>query len=182
MELFDRAADYDTNADAIVRVTAAEIPKRIAQYYPDEKHSSELRIDLPVGGYIAEFKPSTSLAVAPVFPVHQEPEAPSLNLEQVVWATNRSRYEYWARRIAIVVALLAILIPAGMWFRLRNDLRLFWKPLTDSATPTLICVGQLPLEYVEVQGPKESLPGNMVDCGGRRQIRKAGGSIHILRS
>lgn len=157
MELFDRAADYDTNADAIVRVTAAEIRKRIALYYHDEKHSSELRIDLPLGGYIAEFRPSTSLAVAPAFPVQQEPDAPSLNLEPSVLVTNRSDFGHWARRIAVVVTVFAILILAGMWFRPRSDFRVFWKPLTDSPTPTLICVGQLPLEYVEVQGPKDSL-------------------------
>ena len=50
-----------------------------------------------------------------------------------------------------------MLIAFGMWFRPRNDLRVFWKPLIDSASPTLICVGQLPLEYIEVQGPKNSL-------------------------
>src|ERR1700761_1829146 len=32
VEIFGRAADYDTASDPIVRVTAAEIRKRIAQY------------------------------------------------------------------------------------------------------------------------------------------------------
>ena len=33
IEIFGRPADYDTASDPIVRVTAAEIRKRIAQYY-----------------------------------------------------------------------------------------------------------------------------------------------------
>ena len=80
VELFDRQTDYDTNADAIVRVTAAEIRKRIAQYYHDERHSSELRIDLPVGGYIAEFRPS---APVPVTPPSQAPQ--ELNTQFCPW-------------------------------------------------------------------------------------------------
>ena len=39
VEIFGRPADYDTNTDPIVRVTAAEIRKRIEQYYQDPKHS-----------------------------------------------------------------------------------------------------------------------------------------------
>jgi len=48
-EVFDRPSDYDTNADPIVRVTAGEVRKRIAQYYQDPGHEEELRIDLPLG-------------------------------------------------------------------------------------------------------------------------------------
>src|SRR5882757_4182637 len=33
IEVFGRQNDYDTNADPIVRVTAGEVRKRIAQYY-----------------------------------------------------------------------------------------------------------------------------------------------------
>src|SRR5487761_2606766 len=35
IEVFGRAPDYDTNADPIVRMTAGEIRKLIAQYYHD---------------------------------------------------------------------------------------------------------------------------------------------------
>lgn len=160
VELFDRQTDYDTNADAIVRVTAAEIRKRIAQYYHDEKHSSELRIDLPVGGYIAEFRPCTSVAIPPTPPAPQESEPPGLTLEpakQAELVPNRPRFGGWLGRIAACLAVIAVLITVGMWFRPRNDFRLFWKPLIDSASPTLICVGQLPVEYIEVQAPKDSL-------------------------
>ena len=33
VEVFGRPPDYDTNADPVVRVTAAEIRKKIAQFY-----------------------------------------------------------------------------------------------------------------------------------------------------
>ena len=48
VEIFGRRPDYDTASDPIVRVTAAEIRKRIAQYYQDPGHESELRVSLPL--------------------------------------------------------------------------------------------------------------------------------------
>src|ERR1700752_1610517 len=33
VEVFGRGADYDTNADPVVRTSACEVRKRIAQYY-----------------------------------------------------------------------------------------------------------------------------------------------------
>ena len=55
IEIFGRDADYDTASDPIVRVTAAEIRKRVAQYYQDPAHTNELRIALPSGSYIPTF-------------------------------------------------------------------------------------------------------------------------------
>src|SRR5262249_27923539 len=55
IEVFGRKADYDTNLDPVVRITAGEIRKRIAQYYHDPEHESELRIDLPPGSYVPLF-------------------------------------------------------------------------------------------------------------------------------
>src|SRR5580693_5967898 len=55
IEVFGRDASYDTTSDPIVRVTAAEIRKRIAQYYQESGHGDELRISLPPGSYIPHF-------------------------------------------------------------------------------------------------------------------------------
>jgi len=57
-EVFGRASDYDTSADPIVRVTAGEVRKRIAQYYQTAGHEHELRIDLPLGSYVPHFQPA----------------------------------------------------------------------------------------------------------------------------
>jgi hypothetical protein len=59
IEVFGRPSDYDTNADPVVRVTAGEIRKRIAQYYQADGHEHELRIDLPVGSYVPQFFSAT---------------------------------------------------------------------------------------------------------------------------
>jgi hypothetical protein len=56
VRVFDRPPDYDTAADPIVRVTIAEIRKRIAQYYHEEEHDAEMRIELLPGHYVPEFR------------------------------------------------------------------------------------------------------------------------------
>jgi hypothetical protein len=58
IRVFNRAPNYDTSDDPIVRVTIAEIRKRIAQYYHEEAHETELRIELLPGRYEPEFHPS----------------------------------------------------------------------------------------------------------------------------
>src|ERR1700683_2640580 len=57
VEVFERQPDYDTNADPVVRFSASEIRKRIAQYYHENGQGSPLQIDLPLGSYVPEFKP-----------------------------------------------------------------------------------------------------------------------------
>jgi hypothetical protein len=56
VHVFQRDPGYDTAADPIVRVTVAEIRKRLAQYYLDDEHRHELRIELPAGHYAASFR------------------------------------------------------------------------------------------------------------------------------
>src|SRR5271154_1031459 len=56
IEIFGRDADYDTASDPIVRVTATEIRKRIAQYYQEPGHETELKVSLPSGSYVPHFQ------------------------------------------------------------------------------------------------------------------------------
>jgi hypothetical protein len=55
VEVFHRAPDYDTNLDPVVRLCAAEVRKRLAQYYQSPEHADELRIELNPGSYVPVF-------------------------------------------------------------------------------------------------------------------------------
>ena len=55
VEVFGRDPSYDTNTDHIVRTAATELRKKLATYYVDEKHRSELRMGLVPGSYIPKF-------------------------------------------------------------------------------------------------------------------------------
>lgn len=54
VELFGRSPSYDTGDDAIVRVTASDVRKRLLQHYGQYGTTSKFRISLPLGSYIPE--------------------------------------------------------------------------------------------------------------------------------
>lgn len=66
-EMFGRSVDYDTANDAVVRVKATEVRRRLAQYYREAVPAPPVRIELPVGSYVPKFfwaPPTKSCSVA----------------------------------------------------------------------------------------------------------------------
>lgn len=54
VEIFHRRSDYNTSTDAIVRVTANDVRRRLSQFY--SRHPDQpLRISLPLGSYVPDF-------------------------------------------------------------------------------------------------------------------------------
>ena len=56
VEVFHRGASFDQNSDSIVRVEANRLRKRLAEYYAGAGASHRLRIVIPLGQYVPEFK------------------------------------------------------------------------------------------------------------------------------
>jgi hypothetical protein len=152
VEIFDRPADYDTNTDPIVRVTAAEIRKRIEHYYQDPKHSHEIRMILPSGSYAPQFywpghpsAPPTSSVELPVEvpeTVKVEP-APTLPVVPVPAPVPESRRIFAANRMPAfaLAALVLVIASATLWRASRPPvLKQFWEPFVNSPNPVLICV------------------------------------------
>jgi TolB-like protein len=54
-EMFGRKIDYDTANDAVVRVKATEVRRKLAQYYQESTKRSPVRIELPSGSYVPKF-------------------------------------------------------------------------------------------------------------------------------
>ncbi len=79
INVFERANDYDTGDDSIVRVTANEVRKRIGQFYQESPQAHLVQIDLPRGSYVPEFRiqPSrqveTPVETSPSGHVEREP-------------------------------------------------------------------------------------------------------------
>src|SRR5437667_3158473 len=65
IELFGRPASYDTGEDAIVRVTASDVRKRLHQFYAESGLVSRFRIDLPSGSYVPDIRRHAAEAVPP---------------------------------------------------------------------------------------------------------------------
>ena len=136
--VFHRAPDYDTSADPVVRVTAGEVRKRLAQYYQD--HASELRIDLPAGSYVPYFHLGSQVEQAP-------PLAAEAALPVAVEATPPERLERNYRRVLLLAGLVLCLIVTGalLLHRSRSEAALhdFWAPVTTTpAEPGFILGGR----------------------------------------
>jgi hypothetical protein len=151
VELFDRDPNYDSNNDPVVRVTAGEVRKRIAQYYDDSVHRSEFRIDLPLGTYVAQFHPGPPIdeehRAAPqscVLPTEQAPSPEPLSqvsAVEVVEGTRRPR-----RRLVASVLVLAVLTSAGLVWKLGrrepSTLDLVWGNVASARSSSVISMGE----------------------------------------
>ena len=131
--VFDRDLGYDTNQDAVVRNAAAEVRKRLAQYYQDAGLAAgAVRIELPLGTYLPEFR----TAVPAVAPKVETPPARS------------------APWLVLAVAIAALAGLAG-WLaggrssdrRPVTELDQFWAPVLAAHSPVQICVGQSRMSY-----------------------------------
>uniref|UniRef100_Q020J3 Uncharacterized protein n=1 Tax=Solibacter usitatus (strain Ellin6076) TaxID=234267 RepID=Q020J3_SOLUE len=126
--VFDRDLAYDTNQDAVVRNAAAEVRKRLAQHYQENGAGpGGLRIELPSGAYVPEFR-----TPSPVLPPKSAPPP------------ARTRHRPW---LFLPVAFVAAL--AGWLAGVRNssrppltELDQFWAPILAAHAPVQICVGQ----------------------------------------
>ncbi len=156
VEIFDRPADYDTSTDPIVRVTAAEIRKRIEQYYQDPKHSQEIRLILPAGSYAPQFYwpghpigfPGSSLEV----PTNAS-EAIKAPPASTVTAAPRSKRIFMAhRKLTFALVVLALAITSTILWRVSRPsvLKQFWEPFVKSPQPVLMCVADQP-EYSTIR-------------------------------
>lgn len=153
IEVFDRPPDYDTNTDPIVRVTAAEIRKRIDQYYHDPKHSQEIRLFLPPGSYAPQFSwPSypNGLAVA----LSARPSSASVPVQTATESDNGHSVSHrWisAKALPLILAILVIMAAAAIWWRGRPTiLRQFWAPFVNSPDPALFCIADQ-VQYANIR-------------------------------
>ena len=56
VEVFGRPADFDAQSDALVRVEAGRLRRRLVEYYAGEGCADPIRIALPRGTYAADFE------------------------------------------------------------------------------------------------------------------------------
>ena len=146
VEIFGRSADYDTNTDPIVRVTAAEIRKRIEQYYQDPKHSQEIRLYLPAGSYAPQYswpgRPAGLSAGATAALIRADDATLILSPDAQSAVSQPGRTVLTVVKPAVAVLLLLFAgASAGIWFALRPPaLKQFWEPFVKSSEPVLFCI------------------------------------------
>ena len=134
LEIFGRRADYDTASDPIVRVTAAEIRKRIAQYYQEPEHENELRISLEAGSYIPQFHwPHHHGAMA-------EPSAAEARETASLEPDKVQRRGRWIVAAVVILAAAVAALSFGWRSMSRSPIDYFWGPVLNAGNPAMLCI------------------------------------------
>ena len=160
VEVFDREPSYDTNLDHIVRTAATELRKRLAIYYGEEQHRSELRIGLIPGSYIPRFtlpdlgqghgtETDIPLDLGVAIPAQANSSNGELKPEPVqVELLKRSAPGRPGFRLDLLFALSAAILIAGFlgysWLHRETAQDLFWRPVLQTPGSVLLAVGDVP--------------------------------------
>jgi hypothetical protein len=167
--VFGRPPDYDTGDDPIVRIRAADLRKRLAQYYQsftDQASLPEFNVEIPIGSYRAVFRwhdagnsahapePARLSAIEPVKQLpdvicepHTHLEAWTAPLDVSAPLLTKEGTRSKARRIftwSVVSAVILLATVAGFWFwttSTESDFRAFWRPWVGSSKPVIIAIG-----------------------------------------
>jgi len=146
IEIFHRDNGYDTSEDAIVRVSANEVRKRLAQYYA-ERGQESYHVRLLSGSYVPEFRhvhpllaspadaPSTPTEIVPTSESTETPSAshssvteaspsaaPSLTNSSAAWLPRLPRSGWIAMACVALVCFAAGLFLSGRVLPLPHNL------------------------------------------------------------
>jgi hypothetical protein len=169
IELFGRPPAYDTGEDAIVRVTASEVRKRLLQHYGSTIARSDYRISLPLGSYVPSITRSNQIAVASSEPADiqapqdasREEEADSETAQNIPDLSDRIIEPKTIRRNSrwVIVAAALLALNVGVWFlfgyssswRRTSPLSVLpWSTLFSSPNSTVVITSDP--NIAEIQG------------------------------
>lgn len=158
VEVFNRPENYDPGGDPVVRITAAEVRRRLAQYFK-EHPEAPVYIDLPVGTYAPEFnfliRPADR-TLSPNVKSHRLPRAsyehwkPGISSDTAREAnpseSSRAASPLWTKKLPLgegaVILLLIVAAFATMSIQHERAKRDFWWPVLHDAQNPLIVVGK----------------------------------------
>ena len=161
IEVFGRSTSYEPSDDATVRVKAGDVRKRLGLYYAEQGAQNPVRIEMPAGTYVPEFRVleiRPQAAVPPQGPEVALPDPP-VAPEPVKARSLRPLY------IGAGTILAAIAIAAMLWARSRpapTVLEQFWAPVLQGAAPVSLCVAFVPV-YGLNRDPATGSPARIDD-------------------
>jgi hypothetical protein len=161
IEAFGRELVYDVNLDPVVRTAAAEVRKRLSQYYYNPDHAGELVIELPIGSYVPTFREPAAaepLAAEKVESLPEDSAFQSLTDAKTEWARSRLVTRRW---IPIAIALLVAALIGFSVGRARlpsqaagtgepSIMSRFWQPIAATSSRVTYCLAE-PTDSVDLQ-------------------------------
>lgn len=108
IEVFGRSPSYDTGEDAIVRVTASDVRKRLLQHYGGLDHPPDYRITLPPGSYVPKITHE-------IHRHHEDVEIEATPLHALDVAATAVRVESGAKRLLVWLFAGIVALNIGIW-------------------------------------------------------------------
>lgn len=153
VDVFGREANYDTSLDPVVRMTAVEVRKRLAQYYQAPNREHEPRIEFERGSYVPEFQFPSNEEARQV-PVPEQPAAPPAKPQA------KFSQSWWA--VAACAMVAALLISGLLLGSTRKPaIDLFWNPVITSNSPVLICIPDLDTALSSMNQEQQAQTNNL---------------------
>jgi hypothetical protein len=141
VEVFGRGHGYDTSIDPVVRISAGEVRKRIAQFYHENGHDSCVQIELPLGSYVPEFLLRGS--DPPTLEAQPKLEEPAVR--------PTAARSPWRHKLPVLVGLVAVIVTGTFIARhywspaprqnTQSSLDELWDPMLQTTRPVLIVLG-----------------------------------------
>ncbi|HXJ86698.1 MAG TPA: hypothetical protein VMS18_07780 [Candidatus Binatia bacterium] len=158
VEAYERGVDFDPQQNPIVRVQAHEIRQLLKKYYAEEGKSNLIRMDLPPGHYVPQFKRS---------PGEQTDFESSAGGSQAGVQRKSSQLSWVAivllSGLCVVLAILVVNQRAKQQTlqshvqsqALPESLQWFWEPFLSPLDPPLITIPNHPLLRAAHEGDSQ---------------------------
>jgi hypothetical protein len=172
-DVFGRKLAYDTSLDPIVRTTASEVRKRIAQYYHEFGQTATVWIDLSSGSYVPEFRFVDPADPAPLLVTVAAndwgPPKASAAPEPPLREAKAPERKFRRTRMLAILPVLAV----GIWLgwgsvkQAQDPLQRFWDPFWQTNSVNFAMGGGVfadpePLPVRQPQSAQEALNADQV--------------------
>src|SRR5271163_3413451 len=136
LDVFAKPASYDPRQESVVRMHAARLRQKLAEYYRADGVNDPVVVDLPKGGFQVTFEQRETAS---------EPVAEALPMARP--ETSR-RKEVVLSALLLVTGLCALILGLQLW-RSRTvsavvaptrELQQLWEPILNTNRPVMICL------------------------------------------
>jgi hypothetical protein len=133
IDVLGKTENFKEGKDAIVRVEVHRLRKRLAEFYEQEGSSHRVRIVIPTGKYVPQFRIQGG-----------DDRGPESAPMPELWPARASDRSSWRNRASMACLLL---LPGALllgYKGLRPEERApdaFWNPVLSSANQILLCIG-----------------------------------------
>jgi hypothetical protein len=153
-EVFGRDRAYDTNEDPVVRFSAGEIRKRVAQFYRENGENNAIEFHLPLGTYVPQFLRTIEQIDDTTQVVEPPASDPLIDPVQETRRSTKPTVTVFAFAALFLIVLAGATITKVKRMQNENPVVDLWLPLLRNENPVLISAGRPATPADEIVEPK----------------------------